>query len=379
MINIEISNRIKQVQQGLSKLNLDFYISTDPNEIYYLTNFTFFIHERILMLIIPANGKLKCVTAKIEELNFKRNSIGDIEIITYKEFPATSGNRWSDIVNEVVGVDAQCGVCPEFPISLYNQLTFKASVCGVVEKIRMIKSLFEINQIKYTSAIISDAHKKLLNLIPDKLTIAEMYAQISKYCMQRIFTDIPDLKLMTTSIDSIIVPDIYSDVPHDADNALHKITSNGPHTTIITAKINGYAAEVERTFFVNKVPEGHIRYFNDMLEARDLAFNLLKPGAIMSDIDKGVNDFLKKRGHEHHLLHRTGHSFGVTNHEAPFLAEGYEEVVMPNMLFSIEPGIYIPDVGGFRFSDTVLVTDTGNTCLTQAPTTLDDLLIKNIF
>ena len=116
-----------------------------------------------------------------------------------------------------------------------------------------------------------------------------------------------------------------------------------------------------------------------MLEARDLAFNLLKPGAIMSDIDKGVNDFLKKRGHEHHLLHRTGHSFGVTNHEAPFLAEGYEEVVMPNMLFSIEPGIYIPDVGGFRFSDTVLVTDTGNTCLTQAPTTLDDLLIKNIF
>ena len=65
----------------------------------------------------------------------------------------------------------------------------------------------------------------------------------------------------------------------------------------------------------------------------------------------------------------------MTGHEAPFLADGYEHEIRPNMVFSIEPGIYLSGIGGFRFSDTVLVTETGNVALTRAPESLGELTL----
>ena len=112
-----------------------------------------------------------------------------------------------------------------------------------------------------------------------------------------------------------------------------------------------------------------------MMAARATAFSLLRPGASMAAIDRAVNAVITEAGFGDRRLHRTGHSFGVTGHEAPFLAEGYDRPVVAGQLFSIEPGIYIEGIGGFRHSDTVLVTDTGCLSLTQAPDRLEDLLI----
>jgi Xaa-Pro dipeptidase len=95
----------------------------------------------------------------------------------------------------------------------------------------------------------------------------------------------------------------------------------------------------------------------------------------MAEVDRSVNQLLTAKGYGNHLLHRTGHSFGVTDHEGPFLAEGYEREILPGMVFSIEPGIYLPGVGGFRFSDTVLVTESGNRQLTSGPETLEECLL----
>lgn len=132
---------------------------------------------------------------------------------------------------------------------------------------------------------------------------------------------------------------------------------------------------MERTFFLGMVPEAAQRPFEDMHKARALAYELTVPGNSMSEVDRQVNDFFKSRSYSENLLHRTGHSFGVTDHEAPFLAEGYEHEIQPGMVFSIEPGIYLLGVGGFRFSDTVLVTETGNLKLTHAPETLAELTL----
>jgi Xaa-Pro dipeptidase len=112
-----------------------------------------------------------------------------------------------------------------------------------------------------------------------------------------------------------------------------------------------------------------------MLGARALAFELCIPGAIMGEVDRKVARFIRARGYGENICHRTGHSFGVTGHEAPFLADGYEHEIKPNMVFSIEPGIYVPAVGGFRFSDTVLVTETGNMALTRAPESAAELTL----
>ena len=99
----------------------------------------------------------------------------------------------------------------------------------------------------------------------------------------------------------------------------------------------------------------------------------MKPGTNMGAIDKEVNDYFKKAGFEENLLHRTGHGMGITGHEGPFLAEGYDRELEAGMMVSVEPGIYFPDLGGFRHSDTVLITDGGYVKLTEAPDSLEEL------
>ena len=96
----------------------------------------------------------------------------------------------------------------------------------------------------------------------------------------------------------------------------------------------------------------------------------------MHDVDYACNAFFREAGYADYLLHRTGHSIGATGHEAPFLAEGYDRVIEPGMLFTIEPGIYLPGIGGFRHSDTVLVTEAGNVSLTPVPSALEAMTIS---
>ena len=112
-----------------------------------------------------------------------------------------------------------------------------------------------------------------------------------------------------------------------------------------------------------------------MFEARARAYELARPGADMSEIDVAVRKLIGDRGYGDRILHRTGHGFGITGHEAPYLAEGYHRDLEPGMLISIEPGIYIPSLGGFRHSDTVLITENGCASLTHAPETLEELTI----
>ena len=88
--------------------------------------------------------------------------------------------------------------------------------------------------------------------------------------------------------------------------------------------------------------------------------------------------FLAMEGYdsEDRRLHRTGHGFGLGNHEAPWIAEGSDDRLAENMLISIEPGIYLPGIGGIRHSDTVLVTNQGHELLTRYPMDLDALVIR---
>ncbi|MEM1400680.1 MAG: M24 family metallopeptidase, partial [Pseudomonadota bacterium] len=154
-----------------------------------------------------------------------------------------------------------------------------------------------------------------------------------------------------------------------------KMEDAGPHVSVINCRLNGYGAEIERTFFLGSVPDAARKPFEVMMEARHLALELTKPGEIMGEVDAKVNAVFERAGYADKLLHRTSHSIGVTGHEAPFLAEGYGREIEPGMFYTIEPGVYLPGLGGFRHSDTVMTTDGGNAILTTGPETLEELTL----
>lgn len=112
-----------------------------------------------------------------------------------------------------------------------------------------------------------------------------------------------------------------------------------------------------------------------MMEARELAYSLVRPGAAAEEIDAAVLDRIRQKGYGRGILHRTGHRFGITGHEPPWIAVGSEDILEKNMVVSVEAGIYLPGIGGFRHSDTVLVTEDGCRPLTTAPDRLAALLL----
>jgi Xaa-Pro aminopeptidase len=142
-----------------------------------------------------------------------------------------------------------------------------------------------------------------------------------------------------------------------------------------SAGVGGYGSELERTMIVGIADDRQRRYFELMLGAQQAAFDAIRPGARCSDVDRAVLAYFTA----HDLLpfwrHHTGHALGIGMHEAPFLDAGDESEIRPGMVFSVEPGIYIPDYAGFRHSDTVLVTDGGIECLTRYPRALEALTI----
>ena len=142
------------------------------------------------------------------------------------------------------------------------------------------------------------------------------------------------------------------------------------------AQIGGYNVECERSFSIGKPSDRARKLFDAMLAAHDAGAENLKEGAIAEEVDKKSLDQIRHAGFGKFLKHRTGHGIGLESHESPWIAEGDNTVLREGMTFSCEPGVYDPDWGGFRHSDTVVVRKDRGEILNKYPTRLDDMIIE---
>lgn len=141
------------------------------------------------------------------------------------------------------------------------------------------------------------------------------------------------------------------------------------------APVWGYHSELERTMIIGEPSDEQINFFNHMVALQDLAFERIKPGIPCSDVDRAVRDYFEDHDLKKYWKHHTGHAIGLRYHEGPFLDIGDHTEIKPGMVFTVEPGLYIPAVGGFRHSDTVVVTEEGIEFLTYYPRDLESLII----
>jgi Xaa-Pro aminopeptidase len=146
--------------------------------------------------------------------------------------------------------------------------------------------------------------------------------------------------------------------------------------TETAAPVWGYNAELERAMIVGPPTDEMRRLFHHMVAAQQTAFEALRPGVTCADVDGAVLDYLDANGLLPFWRQHTGHAIGLRNHEAPFLDIGDLTPIEPGMVFTIEPGVYSPEVGGFRHSDTVVVTEDGIEVLTDYPSDIESLTIE---
>jgi Xaa-Pro dipeptidase len=371
----ELANRMEKVRKLMGEQDLDYYVSFDPINIYYLTNFAFYVHERPFIFVLPKKGIPKMLIPLLEKGHFKQRALIDYEIVNYYEFPSRSGENWYDHYQNIFEKDSKVGIESILPVGIANRTPGKVVVSDIIEEARLIKSDYEIGRIFHACKVVNKGHKVVLKMCRPKTLVFAIYREATNAMTSKIVQDIPNANFRVTETVGVVWPPSISHDPHLVPHIFDEMEEGGPHVSIIQAQVDGYGVEIERTFFLGHVPEKAKKPFKTMLEARSLAYELLKPGTEMSEVDIKVRKFITEQGYEDYILHRTGHGFGVTPHEAPYLAEGYNRKLEPGMVISVEPGIYIPGIGGFRHSDTVLITNDGYLKLTRAPEELEELTI----
>jgi Xaa-Pro dipeptidase len=145
--------------------------------------------------------------------------------------------------------------------------------------------------------------------------------------------------------------------------------------TETSAPIWGYNAELERAMIIGPPTDEMRRLFDHMRAAQQTAFAAFRPGVTCADVDRAVLRYFEENDLLPYWQQHVGHAIGLRNHEAPFLDVGDHTPVEPGMVFTIEPGVYAPGLGGFRHSDTVVVTADGIEILTDYPSDIESLTI----
>jgi Xaa-Pro aminopeptidase len=163
-------------------------------------------------------------------------------------------------------------------------------------------------------------------------------------------------------------------VPHTLANNM-VFQAGDVLVTGAAAPVWGYNSELERTMFVGAPTDRQRRMFAHMKAAQEVAFSAMRPGKRCSDVDRAVRVYYEAHDLMPYWRHHSGHAIGLRYHEGPFLDVGDDTLLRPGMAFTVEPGLYDPELGGYRHSDTVAITEDGTEMITYYPRELEALII----
>jgi Xaa-Pro aminopeptidase len=163
-------------------------------------------------------------------------------------------------------------------------------------------------------------------------------------------------------------------IPHALANNI-EFQEGDVLVTGASAPMWGYNSELERTMIIGHPSDDQRRMFEHMLTLQDIALAAIEPGTPCAHIDRVVRNYYESQDLMAHWKHHVGHAIGLRYHEAPFLDIGDQTIIEPGMVFTVEPGLYVPELGGFRHSDTVAVTENRIEIMTYYPRDIESLTI----
>ncbi|MBO1626585.1 Xaa-Pro dipeptidase [Bacillus arachidis] len=229
---------------------------------------------------------------------------------------------------------------------------------GLVEKLRLIKTDSEIKILKEAAQIADAAFEHILSFIRPGVSEIEVSNELEFFMRKQGAT--------SSSFDIIVASGLRSALPHGV--ASEKVIEKGDFVTLdFGAYYKGYCSDITRTIAVGEPSDKLKEIYNVVLEAQIRGVNGIKAGLTGREADALTRDYITEKGYGEYFGHSTGHGVGLEIHEAPGLAFRSETVLEPGMAVTVEPGIYIPGVGGVRIEDDIIITSEGNEVITKSP------------
>jgi Xaa-Pro dipeptidase len=376
------------VAAGLEAAALDAMCVFYPARVAYLTGFHHIPTERPIALVLGRQGQSALVVPAVEKEHAESSTSVD-QVNVYFEYPGAEHpmERVSSILSEMKARPRRTGADHDGYVPYWgyrgprlSDLTGHVPMDAelLVESLRRVKSEGELACIQLSCDWAVRAHHRMQAAIGTGRTEMECYTPAATETLFEMVHEMPGWRPRgadSAGLTAMFVAGRSTAMPHGFVQG-HGIQPGDVLVSGAGANIDGYLSELERTMIVGEPSAEQVRAFEAMLALQTRAIDAMAPGVPAGEVELATVRLADELGVSENLRHHVGHSIGLEGHEAPFLDRGEEAVLEPGMVFTVEPGVYFKELGGFRHSDTVVVTEDGCRVMTGYPRELKDLIIR---
>lgn len=332
----------------LEELKLDALLITDPYNMRYVSGFrggegTLYVSRKHRVLITDS----RYTEAAGQESDFT-------------VIECNRNRKTTDILQELLESEqAECLGYEDESMLCKTFRTYQTSLPFVKEwvplgdaatRLRQIKTEEELGYLRKAEAIGDVAFAKILDIIRPGMTELEIQAELEYQMMKAGASG--------TSFDTIVASGIHSSMPH-AIPSDKKVEMGDFITMDFGCRYMGYCSDMTRTIVLGKANDRQKEIYQLVLKANCITESFLHAGMICKEVDKIARDIITDAGYGMYFGHGLGHSVGLEIHESPACNMRDDTVLQPNMIMTIEPGIYLPGFGGVRIEDMVVITKDG--------------------
>lgn len=365
------AERRRRLRPGLEAAGCDALLLHCEKDIHYLTGFVG--HESLGMIALDS-GDVRGIVISDSRYDeylqpWRDADAADIVMGTRHRLPdavkslcAKRGIRTLGIQADHVTIAARERLAQTLGESLLK------NTAGLVGGLRMRKDAFEIDAIERAETLAQDGVAAALERLAIGMTELQFSAVLEYETKIRGAHGSAFTPIIGSGSNSAII---------------HHSTGNTPIRAGVLlvdwgAMVDGYNSDITRTYFVGGPPPAKLRdAYRVVLEAQMSAIDAIAPGKTCAEIDAVARGVITKAGLGPQFGHGLGHGLGMDVHEGPYFNDLQTDVILePGMVMTVEPGVYLPGIGGVRIEDDILVTDRGCRVLTNLPKDLDSAMIE---
>ncbi len=349
-------NRISTFSSFFPSWGVDAFYTTNLTDIFYFTGLKLSKGQ----LYILKSGSILVVDSRYIAVAKKQAPIDVLLLVedTYlKVF-----DRLSKKKTRILGFDTQSTLYIDVTL-LKKHLASGKNKSGRAQSIRLkplnspvgevrrVKEPEEIQKLKASAALLWKGFCHIKKILKTGIKECDVALEFEMYCRKN--------GAEALSFDPIVAFGVNSAYPHHKTGS--KPLRSGEVVLLdLGVFLNGYASDMTRIIFHGKVRRELHHFFEIVKKAHAAALEKCRPGVLVKDLDRAARNEMKKVDLEHLFIHNLGHGVGLEIHEHPFLrSQNKKDILLPGMVITIEPGIYLPGVGGIRYEDMIVITKKG--------------------
>jgi Xaa-Pro aminopeptidase len=366
-------DRVHAAREIAAETGVDLLVLTPGSDLRYLSGYDAHAMERLTALAVPRRGEPFLVVPRLEAPMVDVSPAGalGLELLAWDEtddaFALLASAATARLGSSPGRVAVGARTWAEHALGVQRAIPGSALEIAspVVDRLRMVKSAAEIEELALAGAAIDRVHANMDVWLTVGRTEAEVGADIAAAILAEGHTGV-DFTIVGSGPNGASPHHELSDRVVQAGDLV--VVDIGGETA------TGYRSDCTRTYVVGGSPSAEVAEWYAVLQAaQEAATAAVRPGATAEQIDAAARDVIEDAGWGKHFIHRTGHGIGLDTHEAPYIVAGNDIPLVPGMAFSVEPGIYLAGDCGARIEDIVVCTSDGVRTLNDGPRELVEL------